>query len=233
MEKKRRNAVGLIAFPESYSNQSISTENCAPCLESQNITAIAFDRAQITSAANRSRATDGLPTGTLSSDSQLMMAHALRGDGFDASEDGTGRGTPLVAAPLRSVPYADNASHESQLVVGALSSNGRAAGSAATQDAQAGLLIPDVAWDLQERDSKGSDSNTKDGHLLPQKTSSLTWGVRRLTPRECERLQGFPDDCTKIPKAKDSPRYRALGNSMPVPVIRYIGEQILEVLTYG
>jgi DNA (cytosine-5)-methyltransferase 1 len=55
-------------------------------------------------------------------------------------------------------------------------------------------------------------------------------GVRRLTPRECERLQGFPDDFTLIPyngkPAKDGPRYRAIGNSMAVPVMRWIGERI-------
>lgn len=50
--------------------------------------------------------------------------------------------------------------------------------------------------------------------------------VRRLTPRECERLQGFPDDYTAIPGAKDGPRYRALGNSMAVPVMRWLGRRI-------
>lgn len=57
--------------------------------------------------------------------------------------------------------------------------------------------------------------------------------VRRLTPKECERLQGFPDDWTKVPyrgKAADAcpdwPRYKAIGNSMAVPVIRWIGERI-------
>jgi site-specific DNA-cytosine methylase len=50
--------------------------------------------------------------------------------------------------------------------------------------------------------------------------------VRRLTPRECERLQGFPDDYTAIPGAADGPRYKALGNSMAVPVMRWIGERI-------
>ena len=51
--------------------------------------------------------------------------------------------------------------------------------------------------------------------------------VRRLTPRECERLQGFPDDYTLIPGwVADGPRYRALGNSMAVPVMRWIGERI-------
>ena len=54
--------------------------------------------------------------------------------------------------------------------------------------------------------------------------------VRRLTPRECERLQGFPDDHTLIPykgkPATDGHRYKALGNSMAVPVMRWIGERI-------
>jgi len=54
--------------------------------------------------------------------------------------------------------------------------------------------------------------------------------VRRLTPRECERLQGFPDDYTLIsPKTADGPRYKALGNSMAVPVMRWIGERIAMV----
>lgn len=54
--------------------------------------------------------------------------------------------------------------------------------------------------------------------------------VRRLTPRECERLQGFPDDWTAIPyrgkAAADGPRYKALGNSMAVPVMLWIGRRI-------
>ncbi|MEM5371320.1 DNA cytosine methyltransferase [Paraburkholderia azotifigens] len=57
--------------------------------------------------------------------------------------------------------------------------------------------------------------------------------VRRLTPRECERLQGFPDDYTLInvrgKPAADGPRYKALGNSMAVPVMRWIGERIQQV----
>jgi site-specific DNA-cytosine methylase len=57
--------------------------------------------------------------------------------------------------------------------------------------------------------------------------------VRRLTPRECERLQGFPDDYTLVEYRKkpaaDGPRYRALGNSMAVPVMRWIGQRIAMV----
>jgi DNA (cytosine-5)-methyltransferase 1 len=57
--------------------------------------------------------------------------------------------------------------------------------------------------------------------------------VRRLTPRECERLQGFPDDYTAVTYRKkpaaDGPRYKALGNSMAVPVMAWIGRRIAEV----
>jgi len=57
--------------------------------------------------------------------------------------------------------------------------------------------------------------------------------VRRLTPKECERLQGFPDDYTLIPVGKkmaaDGPRYKALGNSMAVPVMHWIGSRIKQV----
>ena len=56
-----------------------------------------------------------------------------------------------------------------------------------------------------------------------------TLGVRRLTPLEAERLQGFPDGWTDIPGASDTARYKALGNSMCVPVMRWIGERIENV----
>lgn len=65
--------------------------------------------------------------------------------------------------------------------------------------------------------------------------SVAKFGVRRLTPRECERLQGFPDDYTLVPTgkkkkpAKDGPRYKALGNSMAVNVMRWLGRRIAAV----
>jgi len=55
-----------------------------------------------------------------------------------------------------------------------------------------------------------------------EKTASSINLVRRLTPLECERLQGFPDGWTDIPKASDSPRYKALGNSVAVPCVDFI-----------
>ncbi|MCK3656191.1 hypothetical protein A4G19_10705 [Pasteurellaceae bacterium Macca] len=61
--------------------------------------------------------------------------------------------------------------------------------------------------------------------------------IRKLTPKECERLQGFPDNWTKIPyrnkpieNCPDSPRYKAIGNSMAVPVIKWIGQRIIQYL---
>ena len=53
--------------------------------------------------------------------------------------------------------------------------------------------------------------------------------IRRLTPLECERLQGFPDDWTNIPGASDSARYRALGNSVAIPCVEFIMKSLKEI----
>jgi DNA (cytosine-5)-methyltransferase 1 len=75
------------------------------------------------------------------------------------------------------------------------------------------------------------------GKTLPELPSARaseqpSVAVRRLTPKECERLMGFPDDFTLIPyrgkPAADGPRYKALGNSMAVPCMRWIGQKIME-----
>ena len=106
------------------------------------------------------------------------MAHSLRSEAFDASEDGTGRGTPLVT------------------------------GFRARQDP---ISKPHVAG---------------------------AFGVRRLTPRECERLQGFRDDWTrygvtengKAVELKDVPRYKMLGNAVATVTAKWLGKQIVRVL---
>jgi DNA (cytosine-5)-methyltransferase 1 len=81
---------------------------------------------------------------------------------------------------------------------------------------------------------------TNDPSRSPQSTEvtnqvaavyAASMAVRRLTPRECERLQGFPDDYTNIPGAADGPRYKSLGNSMAVPVMAWIGKRIAIKLT--
>ncbi len=80
---------------------------------------------------------------------------------------------------------------------------------------------------------RGGDGGRHDGVM----TQAMQ--VRRLTPVECERLQGFPDGYTQIPwrnkhasECPDGPRYKALGNSMAVPVMRWIGERVRLVSTY-
>jgi DNA (cytosine-5)-methyltransferase 1 len=97
-----------------------------------------------------------------------------------------------------------------------------------------------IAFGAQNSATQG-DSVSE--HVTPtldkSKTPGVTNGmaVRRLTPRECERLQGFPDDYTLIPYrnklAADGPRYKSMGNSMAVPVMRWIGERIQMVEQYA
>ena len=58
--------------------------------------------------------------------------------------------------------------------------------------------------------------------LVCQKAEAYAYLIRRLTPLECERLQGFPDGWTDIPDASDSARYKALGNSVAIPCVEFI-----------
>ncbi|HIE0453915.1 TPA: DNA cytosine methyltransferase [Pseudomonas aeruginosa] len=143
------------------------------------------------------------------------ITHTLKAEGFDASEDGTGRGQPIVA---------------------------------------------DVAPTLRSGNFRSHSNPATQADSLV-----IASAVRRLTPRECERLQGFPDDYTLVPdwdgwrpmdasetpescqaeglavrQAKrskrwyvrdvDGPRYKAIGNSKAVPVVRWIGRRIKQQL---
>ena len=91
----------------------------------------------------------------------------------------------------------------------------------------------------QYGDVAGAITARNDGSPCPDRGPSVVaqgYVVRRLTPRECERLQGMPDDHTLVPyrgkpaeECPDTPRYKAVGNSMAVPVMRWIGERIAEV----
>jgi DNA (cytosine-5)-methyltransferase 1 len=88
--------------------------------------------------------------------------------------------------------------------------------------------VGEIASTMRSMGHHGSHQNGG-GHQAVMSGSA----VRRLTPRECERLQGFADDYTLInvrgKPAADGPRYKALGNSMAVPVMRWIGERIQAV----
>ena len=94
------------------------------------------------------------------------------------------------------------------------------------------VLIQPVGFDAYNNDITGEVSKTidtgSDYHHVPNLWQGMA--VRRLTPVECERLQGFPDNYTDIQskgkQTPDGPRYKALGNSMAVPVMRWIGERI-------
>jgi DNA (cytosine-5)-methyltransferase 1 len=190
----------------------------------------------------------------------LLIAHSLRADGFDASEDGTGRGTPLVAVPiLESGKRTGASSTDSKAGDGSgdpgdpmftLGADSRhAVAMHARQDSfEMGETSPPldtdagtvaVAFAQNSRDEvleKDVADSLKSGGRKPgQSYPAIRDGmaVRRLTPRECERLQGFPDDYTLIPwrgrpagRCPDGPRYKALGNSKAVPVVRRIGERI-------
>jgi DNA (cytosine-5)-methyltransferase 1 len=98
-------------------------------------------------------------------------------------------------------------------------------------------VVQPMAFDLAQITSVTNRSKVEPN--LPSSTISKgsnmhiasPMAVRRLTPTECERLQGFPDNYTKIAdKTPDGPRYKALGNSWAVPVVRWIGERIARAI---
>ena len=66
--------------------------------------------------------------------------------------------------------------------------------------------------------------------MICQQAEACAHLIRRLTPLECERLQGFPDGWTDIPGASDSARYKALGNSVAIPCVEFIMSRIAAAL---
>jgi DNA (cytosine-5)-methyltransferase 1 len=218
-------------------------------------------------------------SGRMDFDSETFITHSLRGEGFDASEDGTGRGTPLatVAIPIQEAGARTGISTtdpRAGIGIGgdgdpmftlqagkqhavAFNLRGRTGGAQVESDpddlaslraANGGSSRSYVAFDCKaglgfqgfEADGvtptlRAMNANGREnagGQLAVQ----FEMAVRRLTPRECERLQGFPDDYVKISWRSKPPevcpdghRYRALGNSMAVPVMAWIGRRIQEV----
>jgi DNA (cytosine-5)-methyltransferase 1 len=159
---------------------------------------VAFGGGQNCAQTDVSTALSAHPGGSrLDFQTETFVTHSLRGEGFDAIEDGTGRGTPLV--PVAFQPR--------------IARNGRG-------------NMGDVVNALQAQSGQ-----TGKGDAAPCVATAMQ--VRRLTPTECERLQGFPDNYTAIPwrgkpasECPDGPRYKALGNSWAVPVVRWIGRRI-------
>ena len=204
----------------------------------------------------------GGPYGRLDFESETFVAHTLRGEGFDAMEDGTGRGTPIVpvALTLRAGgngtggdrPYGTDVDTCESLVPIAIQERAvsenpdagpdgvgvRDDGAAYTLEAR---QVPQaVAFDMRGRENGAQMEGPHDTANIRASSGGSSrsyvaepWAMRRLTPRECERLQGFPDDFTRIPyrgkspeQCPDGPRYKALGNSMAVNVMGWLGERI-------
>lgn len=201
-----------------------------------------------------------------------LIAHTLRADGFDASEDGSGRGTPLVpisfsckdygndattgAAPtLRAMEWdGSHANGGGQLAVAfqprigrngrgysegvAMALNGADAG--ATSDMRPAVAIPileaGARTGISTTDLRAGLGVGVDGDPMftlqagKQHAVADTFAVRRLTPEECESLQGLPCGWTLVPYrnglAADGPRYRAIGAGMAANVMQWIGERI-------
>jgi len=148
--------------------------------------------------------------------------HALTVSDGGATEDGTGRGTPIVPIIAFHLTQDPISSVEVTHALGTGSEGGCA-------KAAVGVPIYEVTGTLGARASSGGGFST-DFEVAGGLQPTLTMAVRRLLPVECERLQGFPDDWTLIPwrgkPAPDGPRYKSMGNSMAVPVMRWIGERL-------
>ena len=218
--------------------------------------------APVISAALKARDHKG-PSSDGDGDGAPLIAHALRADGFDASEDGTGRGTPLVPVAYSIMPQNSGKDYKAgevevaQPVMAGGPVGGNQGGDFIVEPlafalrGREGGAMPEVHDQVSAlRAASGGSSrdylafNTRQDPIHGPEAQPLGAkdngngvltgsAVRRLTPRECERLQGFPDDYTLIPWrggiAPDGPRYKALGNSMAVPVMAWIGRRIAAV----
>lgn len=194
-------------------------------------------------------------------DGFTMIAQALRGEGFDASENGTGRGTPLLPVAFHPTQDPIISTDGTTHAMGCGSRQGQASVAvAAFVDVGATLKggsgargYPDpsdgnrhnlVAHDIKQVQwtSGGGQVENDTAQALRSNAeynyqfARVAMQVRDLTPMECERLQGFPDGYTAIPwrgkdaaDCPDGPRYKALGNSMAVPVMRWLGERLAAV----
>jgi DNA (cytosine-5)-methyltransferase 1 len=81
------------------------------------------------------------------------------------------------------------------------------------------LVYQDTVGALTSSDRKGPNSQYVSQDKCVIDTPRL---IRRLTPLECERLQGYPDGWTDLPSASDSARYKALGNSVAIPCVEFV-----------
>jgi DNA (cytosine-5)-methyltransferase 1 len=161
-----------------------------------------------------------------SQDGDLRSGEVMHSLGTNANA--TSRNAPTVAFTLHGSDGTANAASSTE-VAGSIRT--RAPGSIENSSTTAVLQEQSVASPLTA--SYGKQIDSSDTSSGPPNLLHTQMAVRRLTPRECERLQGFPDDYTLVEyrgkMAADGPRYKALGNSMAVPVMRWIGQRIAAV----
>lgn len=214
-----------------------------------------LDGGLITSTGNVAHCLNAGGMGRQDFETETMIAHTLKGESFDASEDGTGRGTPIVPVAFRDVAQALTSNYGKQADNSdtALGPNVVAYGLATSVTPKFGvdisptLTVPSpsgggqpaaVAYDMRGREGGAQFEGPHDTANIRAASGGSSksyvaqeWAVRRLTPKECERLQGFPDGFTDVPwrgkdTAPDGPRYKSLGNSMAVNVMRWLGKRI-------
>lgn len=205
--------------------------------ESETLVPIPYHLAQITSGQNRANPQPGDPAPALNGDPRLAIAYSLQAQW----SEGMGPHAREVAITKALDSHGANPDcNQGGTVV--LQPVAGAAGSATQQDAESGLLIPVGSFNAKAGgDMRGLPANvrpvagTVNGKNPPAVFGA---GVRRLTPRECERLQGYPDDWTRYGnnekgatyELKDSPRYRMIGNGVTKTVAGWIGRRIAAAL---
>lgn len=208
------------------------------------VQAVAFDTTQITSKTNRSNPQPGDPCHPLAAGAHApAIAFSAKDHGADATVD--------LSPTLRAMGHAEShANGGGQMAVAFHGSQ--------DPDVSGDVTHPVgrnqgretcVAVAFQERGREDGRSLEVGGDVAYALTAPAGGGraqernvltpsmqVRRLTPTECERLQGFPDGYTAIPwrgkpadQCPDGPRYKALGNSWAVPNVRWIGQRIQQV----
>ena len=175
---------------------------------------VAFDTTQVTSATNRSNPQPGDPCHPLAAGAHPPAI------AFDCKASGmAGFGVGDIASTMRAMGHA---------------------GSHSNGGGQFAVAYPIQECNVSRANLKGTGTGLGQagGPMFTLQAAqphgvATAMQVRRLTPVECERLQGFPDNYTAIPwrgrpasQCPDGPRYKALGNSWAVPVVRWIGERI-------
>ena len=168
------------------------------------------------------------------------VTHALNtaNNGKGSSEDGSGRGVPIISVSYQlhagdAFAFAQNSRGEVRFEGGA----GQLVGALSTGGGIPGQGVPTIASAAHPQAVPSFEA-----HLQCQRFTSAErarapwqeWRVRRLMPKECERLQGLPDDYTLVlyrgKAASDGPRYKAIGNSMAIPCVAWIGKRLIRAM---